>query len=88
MILLDEAAAALDVENESEVQEAISKLVKDKTVLIIAHRMRTVAEADKVIVLSDGRVAEEGKPSELMANDGLFAHMTKLQKQSQKWKLA
>ncbi len=88
MILLDEAAAALDVENESEVQEAISKLVKDKTVLIIAHRMRTVAEADKVIVLSGGRVAEEGKPSELMANDGLFAHMTKLQKQSQKWKLA
>lgn len=88
VILLDEATAALDVENESEVQEAISKLVKDKTVLIIAHRMRTVAEADKVIVLSDGRVAEEGKPSELMANDGLFAHMTKLQKQSQKWKLA
>ncbi len=88
VILLDEATAALDVENESEVQEAISKLVKDKTVLIIAHRMRTVAEADKVIVLSGGRVAEEGKPSELMANDGLFAHMTKLQKQSQKWKLA
>ena len=88
VILLDEATAALDVENESEVQEAISKLVKDKTVLIIAHRMRTVAEADKVIVLSDGRVIEEGKPSELMANDGLFAHMAKLQSQSQKWKLA
>lgn len=75
VILLDEATASLDVENESSVQEAISQLVKNKTVLIIAHRMRTVAGADKVIVLSDGAIVQQGTPEELMAQDGLYRQM-------------
>ncbi len=87
VILLDEATASLDVENESEVQEAISRLIKNKTVLIIAHRMRTVIEADKILVLSGGIVAEEGKPEELIAKSGLFSHMIELQTQSQEWKI-
>lgn len=85
VILLDEATASLDVENESLVQEAISNLVKDKTVLIIAHRMRTVAGADHVVVLSDGFVAEEGSPKELLERDGIYAHMKRLQEESAGW---
>ena len=87
VILLDEATASLDVENETEVQEAISRLVKNKTVLIIAHRMRTVTGADKIIVLSDGRVAEQGRPEELYGKNGLYTHMVKLQTESQSWAL-
>ena len=87
VILLDEATASLDVENETEVQEAISRLVKNKTVLIIAHRMRTVTGADKIIVLSDGRVAEQGRPEELFEKNGLYTHMVKLQTESQSWAL-
>ena len=75
MILLDEATASLDVENETAVQEAISRLVKDKTVLIIAHRMRTVAGADHVVVLDHGGVAQAGAPAELMAREGLYRQM-------------
>lgn len=79
VVLLDEATASQDVENESEVQEALSRLLVGKTVIVIAHRMRTVMGADKVIVLDQGRVVESGKPDELLAANGLFARMVSLQ---------
>ena len=82
---MDEATASLDVENETAIQEALSRLIKNKTVLIIAHRMRTVAGADKVVVLKDGIVAEQGRPDELYAWNGLYAHMVDLQSASQNW---
>ena len=85
IILLDEATASLDVENETAIQEALSRLIKHKTVLIIAHRMRTVAGADQVVVLSGGIVAEQGSPAELYARKGLYAHMVDLQSASQNW---
>lgn len=85
IILLDEATASLDVENETLIQTALSKLIKDKTVLVIAHRMRTVSGADKVVVLSDGLVAEQGTPEELMDTGRLYPHMVKLQMQSRNW---
>ena len=85
IILLDEATASLDVENETAIQEALSRLIKNKTVLIIAHRMRTVAGADQVVVLSGGIVAEQGSPAELYARKGLYAHMVDLQSASQNW---
>ena len=78
--MLDEATASLDVENETLVQAGISELVRGKTVLIIAHRMRTIAQADKVVALSDGRVAEQGTPQELLARGGLFARMVERQR--------
>ena len=87
IILLDEATASLDVENETAIQEALSRLIKNKTVLIIAHRMRTVEAADKIVVLSEGRVTEQGTPSELMKQSGLFRHMVELQRQSTGWRL-
>ena len=87
IILLDEATASLDVENETAIQEALSRLIKNKTVLIIAHRMRTVAGADNVVVLSGGIVAEQGSPAELYARKGLYAHMVDLQSTSQSWTL-
>ena len=77
----------MDVENESAVQAAISELVQNKTVLIIAHRMRTVAGADKIVVLKDGKVAQQGSPSELMEQGGLYRHMVELQEKSASWKL-
>ncbi len=79
IVLLDEATASLDVENESKIQQSISKLVQNKTVIIIAHRMRTIANADKVVVLQNGQVVETGSPAELKAKDGLFGKMLKLQ---------
>ena len=79
VILLDEATASLDVENETQVQTAISRLVRDKTVLVIAHRMRTVAGADKLVLLKDGAVAEQGTPGELEASGGEYARMRRLQ---------
>lgn len=79
IVLLDEATASLDVENESKIQKGISQLVKGKTVIIIAHRMRTIANADKVVVLQDGKVAEMGTPAELKQKGGLFSNMLKLQ---------
>ena len=88
IILLDEATASLDVENETLIQTALSRLIADKTVLVIAHRMRTVAGADKIVVLSDGTVAEEGSPRDLEEKNGVYAHMVKLQTESQNWKLA
>jgi len=87
IILLDEATASLDVENETLIQTALSRLIKDKTVLVIAHRMRTVAGADKVVVLADGVVAEQGAPSELYQKGGIYTHMVDLQSDSGKWKL-
>ncbi len=87
IIFLDEATASLDVENETLIQTALSRLIKDKTVLVIAHRMRTVAGADKIVVLSDGVVAEQGSPEELKAKDGVYAHMAKLQTEGGKWKI-
>lgn len=87
IILMDEATASLDVENETLVQEAISNLVKDKTVLIIAHRMRTVAGADQIVVLKDGCVAEQGTPEKLLENNGIYRHMTELQNRSLYWSL-
>ena len=88
IILLDEATASLDVENETASQEALSRLIKNKTVLIIAHRMRTVSGADKIVVLKDGTVAEQGSPAELLQLGGIFAHMVQLQTESQEWALA
>ena len=87
IILLDEATASLDVENETMIQTALSRLIKDKTVLIIAHRMRTVAGADKIVVLADGVVAEQGKPSGLYNKNGIYARMVDLQSASGKWKI-
>ena len=85
---MDEATASLDVENETKVQEALTRLLADKTVLVIAHRMRTVENADKIVVLADGKVAEEGSPAELHAKEGgLFRHMSELQQQSSGWAL-
>ena len=87
VILLDEATASLDAENETHIQRAISRLVKGKTVLIIAHRMRTVEGADKLVLLKDGKVAEQGNPEELLTKGGIYAKMCKLQQQSGKWRI-
>ncbi len=88
IVLLDEATASLDVENETKVQTALSRLLEGKTVLVIAHRMRTIEAADKIIVLSEGRVAEQGSPEELYANkDGIFRRMSDLQSASMDWSI-
>ena len=87
IVLFDEATASLDVENETQVQSALSRLLKGKTVVVIAHRMRTVENADKVVVLKDGRVAEQGSPNDLKAAGGLFSHMVALQRESEGWRL-
>jgi len=82
IVLLDEATASLDVENETKIQAGISELIRNKTVLIIAHRMRTVANAHKIVVLKDGTVAEQGTPAELMARGGEFARMVERQREA------
>ena len=87
IILLDEATASLDVDNETMIQESLSRLIKDKTVMIIAHRMRTVANADKIVVFKDGVVAESGTPSELDEKDGIYANMVKTQNLAADWAL-
>ena len=87
VVLLDEATASLDVENETQVQEALSQLLVGKTVMVIAHRMRTVEQADKIVVLDHGRVVEQGSPQKLMAADGEFARMVRLQGESAGWSL-
>ncbi len=88
IVLLDEATASLDVENETRVQSALSRLLAGKTVLVIAHRMRTVESADQIVVLKDGKVAEQGSPAELLHNpQGVFAHMRALQSASADWRL-
>lgn len=85
IILLDEATASLDVENETLIQESLSRLIENKTVMIIAHRMRTVAGADQIVVLSEGTVVEQGSSDTLLKKDGIYARMVKLQTQSQNW---
>lgn len=85
IILLDEATASLDAENETAIQSALSRLIKNKTVLLIAHRMRTVAGADKVVVLSGGMVAEQETPDKLLAKNGIYTRMARLQRESQNW---
>ena len=87
IILLDEATASLDTECETQVQQAISELVRDKTVLIVAHRMRTIEGADRIVVLRDGTVEEDGSPDQLMAEDGTFSNMVRLQSSSEGWTL-
>lgn len=87
VILLDEATASLDVDNETQIQEAIARLIKGKTVLVIAHRMRTIENADKIVVLDGGVVAEGGTHDELMKKNGLYARLVKLQTESAEWKL-
>ena len=87
IILLDEASSSLDVENESLIQASLSKLIQDKTVLIIAHRMRTVAGADRIVVLKDGYVAQNGRPTELAKEDGIYHDMIQAQLQSEQWKI-
>ena len=79
IVLLDEATASMDAESETLIQDALSVLLKDKTVMVIAHRMRTVANADKIVVLDDGKVSEIGTPAELMKKGGLYAHLVELQ---------
>lgn len=88
IILLDEATASLDVENETLIQSALSRLIKDKTVLVIAHRMRTVAGADKIVVLADGTVAEQGSPDELYKNGGIYTEMVDKQLKGSAWSIA
>ena len=88
IVLLDEATASLDVENETKVQGALSRLLAGKTVLVIAHRMRTVEAADKIVLLSEGSVAEEGKPEELLADESsIFHRMAQLQSASALWSI-
>ena len=87
VVLLDEATASLDVENESAVQTALSRLLRGKTVLVIAHRMRTVAGADHIVVLEDGHVAQQGAPAELLEQGGLYRRMVELQSESAQWRL-
>ena len=87
VILLDEATVSLDAENETAIQEALSRLIRNKTVLIIAHRMRTIANADKIVVLKDGVVAEQGSPEFLSGYDSIYSRMTKQQLVSQNWKM-
>lgn len=87
IVLLDEATASLDVENETLIQTALSRLIRNKTVLVIAHRMRTVAGADKIVVLADGTVAEQGTPDDLLNRGGIYSRMVQLQTQSQNWTL-
>ena len=87
VVLLDEATASLDVENESAVQTALSRLLQGKTVLVIAHRMRTVAGADHIVVLEDGHVVQQGTPAELMEQGGLYRRMVELQSENAQWRL-
>ncbi len=87
VILLDEATASLDVDNETLIQESLSRLIKDKTVMIIAHRMRTVANADKIVVLKDGVVAESGSPAALEQQNGIYRGMVDTQMLATEWNL-
>ncbi len=88
MVILDEASASLDVENETVIQEALSRLIRNKTVMVIAHRMRTVSGADKIVVLSDGTIAEEGSPRDLLARkDSAFHRMAQLQAAGAEWSI-
>ena len=85
IILLDEATASLDPENEVLIQSAISRLIKGKTVLVIAHRLRTIADADQILVLNNGKIEEAGTHEQLMSKNGLYQHLYQIQSKSQKW---
>lgn len=85
IILLDEATASLDPENEVLIQNAISRLIQGKTVLVIAHRLRTIADADQILVLNHGCIEETGKHEQLMAKNGLYHHLYEIQRKSQEW---
>ena len=87
IILLDEATSSLDPENETLIQEAISKLIYDKTVIVIAHRLKTIEHCDQIVVLKDGRVIENGKHQQLMANKSLYQRLVSLQRKSSDWKV-
>ncbi|HDM3615864.1 TPA: ATP-binding cassette domain-containing protein, partial [Staphylococcus aureus] len=87
IILLDEATSSLDPENETLIQEAISKLIQDKTVIVIAHRLKTIEHCDQIIVLKDGKIVEKGKHQELMSNQDLYQHLVTLQRKSSDWKV-
>ena len=87
IVILDEATASLDVENETFIQESLSRLVKDKTVIIIAHRMRTVAGADKIVVLKEGKVDECGTPAALTASGGFYKRMRDIQQGALEWNI-
>ena len=87
IVLLDEATASLDPENEIYIQRAIQALVKDKTVIVIAHKLSTIQQADKILVLQDGRIAEEGKHRDLLDRDGLYARLWRVQQQARGWKI-
>ena len=86
-LLLDEATASLDAENETQIQAAPSRLLVDKTVLVIAHRMHKVTNANQIVILDAGSVTERGTPQKLLAHDGLFTHMVSLQRRSGSWTL-
>ena len=79
IVILDESTASVDADNERAIQEAISELCKNKTLMVIAHRLKTIKDADKILVISDGQVKEEGNHTDLMEKDGTYAHMVKLQ---------
>lgn len=87
IILLDEITSYLDSENESLVQEAISNLIKNKTVIVIAHRLKTIRDADKIIVLDNGKILEEGKHEKLMQNNSLYSKLVSMQEESLSWKI-
>ena len=85
--MLDEITSYLDSENESLVQEAISNLIKNKTVIVIAHRLKTIRDADKIIVLDNGKILEEGKHEKLMQNNSLYSKLVSMQEESLSWKI-
>lgn len=85
VVLLDESTASIDPENETKIQEAIGKLIKDKTVLIIAHKLRSIVECDKIVVLKEGHLVEEGTHNELLRQSGLYYRLYSLQNESMDW---
>ena len=87
IILMDEATASLDVENETMIHESLSRLMKNKTVLVIAHRMRTIFGSDKIVVLDNGYVVQQGSHAKLIKQDGIYSHMVKIQQQASGWKI-
>ena len=87
IILLDEATASLDPENEAYIQAAIENLVKDKTLIVIAHKLKTIQHADKILVLKNGRIAEAGQHDELLNSGGIYAHLWNEQQTSKGWKI-
>ena len=87
VVMLDEATASLDPENEVEVQQAINTLIAGRTVIVIAHRLKTIRNADRIIVLEEGRIAEQGTHDELLSRPGLYAKLWNIQEQTSGWKL-